>query len=258
MQEPEEVVILKLETEINYSTNIIPLSLESGLSGLIFSPMPHVLPAGSYQFDAGIIPGSFSVPINTQEINNTVVLPFQINFRVSPVNRFELSGSFNINSYFENQKQTGWGLSGAAKYNIINTNPLFFAAGISYIWAANYGENPLTPGSGIGLHAPLSLDLENFSITFCPSLFWHGPSGPIPSLLLSTGALYRGNWVNTGLSMRCELDLKENSLPPRFLTGAEVHLFPPPSNFVFSFIGGIWTQEQHIGGFGGLKIGIIN
>jgi len=258
MQEPEEVVILKLETEINYSTNIIPLSLKSGLSGLIFSPMPHVLPAGSYQFDAGIIPGSFSVPVNTQEINNTIVLPFQLNFRVSPFNRFELSASFNINSYLENQMQAGWGISGAAKYNIINTNPLFFAAGISYTWTANYGENPLTPGRGIGLHTPLSLELASFSITFCPSLFWHGHAEPIPSLHLSAGTLRRGNWVNTGLSMRYELDLKENSLSPRFLTGTEVHLFPPPSNFVFSVIGGMWTQEQRVGGFGGLKIGIIN
>jgi hypothetical protein len=44
---------------------------------------------------------------------------------------------------------------------------------------------------------------------------------------------------------------------PRFLTGVEVHLFPPPSNFVFSLRGGMWTQDSITGGYAGLGIGMI-
>ncbi|MDR2543297.1 MAG: PEGA domain-containing protein [Treponema sp.] len=248
---------LRLETEINYSAAIIPLSVDSGISGLLLTPMPHVLAQGSFQFDAGFFVGNFLLP---QKINESGVFgfPFLINMRVTPLEKLELNTSFNINSY--PNKQTSSGFSGSAKYQIIDGSdiPLYLAAGISYAWAGYNGDSPLSPGRGFGLHSPLSYELTNLSIVFCPALFWHGPEGLTPALLLSTGVLYRDNWYNAGLSARCEIDFRENAESPKFLTGAELHLFPPPSNLVFSLLGGVWVQGKRLGGYGGLRIGIIN
>ena len=255
---------LSMTAEIKFADNIIPLSLESGISGLTFSPLPHVLPSGSYQITAGIFFGSFPLPdFTSRDLSNALGLPLEINMRISPFNRFELTTSVNIVPYFENHVQksfAGWGISGSAKFNIIESSsiPLAFAAGVSYTWAGNTGELPLSPGKGLGIHAPLSLEFTNFSIAFCPSSFWQGPEGLVPVLLLSAGALYKGANVNAGLSARCELDFTKESFNPKYLAGADVYLYPLPSNLFISFSAGAIFQERCLGWYGGFKLGIIN
>jgi len=254
--EPVNIVSIKLETEINYSANIFPLSLESGISGLTFSPMPQVLPANSFQIDASFNFGSYNVPDNTQ--NTCLALPFVIDVRGAPINRMELAASLNINSYFLSkvQKSTvGWGITGSVKYKVVDNNPFSFAIGASYAWAKEYGELPLSMGKGLGLYTPLSLKLTDFLIIFSPAFLWS--QNFVPSLHFSAGALYLSNSINAGISVRCDLNLTDNT-PLKILAGAEVNLFPPPSNFVFSFMAGMWTQKQLLGWYGGLKVGIIN
>jgi len=254
----EEIFSFTLETGIYYSTDIFPLSLESGIAGLTFAPMPHVLPSGSYQLDAGIFFGNFYL----QE-KNSFALPVEINMRISPYNRLELTAFVNIIPYFGNKTQktsAGWGIAGSIKYNIIESGsiPLAFAAGVSYAWAGKSGELPQSPGRGVGIHLPLSLELTNFSIIFSPSVFWHGPENPAPLLLLSTGVLYKGAKINAGLSARCEMNFTEKPFNPGFLTGAEVSLLPSSSNLFFSFLAGVIYQQQRVGWYSGFKIGIIN
>jgi hypothetical protein len=247
-----QIISINMETELA-STNIFPQSLDGGIAGLVFSPLPHVLPAGSYQFTAGV---------HFCSAEGTNILPFNLGLRISPFDRFELTSVFNINPHLENQ--TGWGVSGSVMYNFFDGSgsfPLALSAGISYTWASSTGEHPLGAGRGIGLYAPLSLELSiqnlgQFSIILCPSIFWYGPESLIPKLLLSAGVLYRGSWLTGGLSMRYEFDFTDG-ISPKIFTGAEVHIFPPPSNFVFSLRGGMWTQDSVAGGFGGLGIGII-
>ena len=254
----EDVFTFELKTEIYYSADSFPLLLESGISGLTFAAMPHTLPAGSFQIDSGIIFGSFFI-----EKINTFSLPVEINMRVSPYRKLELAASVNVNPYFGNKalaSSVGWGISGSVKYNIVDGSafPLAFAAGISYKWAGNLGELPLSPGRGVGIHLPLSLELTKFSIVFSPNVFWHGPENPAPMLLLSTGALYKGVKINAGFSARCEMDFTEQPFNPRFLAGAEVHVLPPRSNLFCSILTGIIYHEQNIGWYGGFKIGIKN
>ena len=100
------------------------------------------------------------------------------------------------------------------------------------------------------------MELSIFSIVFSPGIFWKGPEGLIPDLLLGAGVLYKGSWFNTGLSMRTEFDFKENT-GVKFLSGAQAHFYPSPSNLVFSAHAGIWTQSSRVGGYGGIGIGII-
>ena len=235
-----EIHSLEMETEINYSISIFPLSLDSAAAGLTFVQMPNVLPAVSYQYNAGVFFSSFG-------------LPFKINMRISPFNRFELATVFNINI---NQTQTGWGISGSAKYNFLDGADIPFAlsASVSYAWANSAGEHKLGHGKGIGVHAPMSAELTKFSIIFCPSIFWRGPEGIIPELLFGAGVLYRGSWMTGGVSARGEFDLADNNF--RFLTGAEAHFIPPDLNFVFTLQGGIITSGS-IDWYAGLGIGFI-
>ncbi|GHV95385.1 hypothetical protein AGMMS50293_17050 [Spirochaetia bacterium] len=258
---------LKLQTEINYSINIYPLSLASGFSGLAFAPVPSVLPQGSFQIEADILFGSFSAPEQTaQPARPFSALPFEMGLRFTPINRLEIAAVLNANPKFDGA--AGWGFTGSAKFKILNSAgalPLGMAAGISYAWAGTDGEAPLGSGRGGGLYLPLSLELPSLSLVFSPGMRWPGPDDPIPRLLLSTGALYRGPWYTAGLSLRPEFDFTNSgnrtNIPfadrVRFLTGAEARFYPPPSNLIFSVLGGAWIRGSHAGGFGGLGIGLL-
>ena len=256
-EDENETHLKRLRTEINYSLNIFPLSLESGIAGLAFAPMPHVLPAGSYQINAGLLFGNFWLPLGANDGSYAFGFPFKINMRFAPLERMELTTVFNINPYIEHN--AGWGLSGSVKYNFFDGSgsvPLAFAAGASYAWASKTGDSQLSPGKGAGIYTPLSLEISSFSLVLCPAAFWHGPEGIAPDLLLSAGVHYHGSWLTSGISARYEFGFKEDN-EARFLTGAEINLFPPPSNIVFLIQGGIWIKSSNLGGYGGVGIGFI-
>ena len=248
---------LQLETEINYLFSIFPLSTESVVSGLAFTPLPHTLPGGSYQFEAGLIFKDFRMPSSAPEDGVISGLPFKIGMRAAPVNRLELTTVFNINPLFENQ--TGWGVSGSVKFNILDGSavPIVMSAAASYSWAGKNGESPLSPGRGAGLYIPLSLELANFSLALCPAAFWLGPEGITSEFLLSAAIMYKGGWFNAGLSARSEFNFVNNAKEPRILGGAQIYFFPPPSIFYFSLQGGVWGHGEFSGFYGGLGLGII-
>jgi len=261
-----EAIALTVETEIDNSLNVFPMSLSSGVPGLTFAPLPYTLPGGSFQIEGSILFGGFPTTKKSEKSANESIdekafssLPFEIGIRISPVKKLELAVVFNIYPRFDNS--AGWGIAGSAKFNIFNGGgiPLFFAVGVSYAWASKNGEAPLSPGSGVGLYAPLSLEIAKFSLIFSPAIFWHGPDSAIPELLTGIGILYRGGWMNAGLSFRPEFDFSSSPIADniRLLTGAEVRIYPPPSNLVFSLQAGMWNKGEHIGGYGGVGIGVI-
>jgi len=256
--EAAETSALKLETEISYSISIFPLSLSGGLPGLVFAPLPHTLSARSFQIEGGILFGSF----REQGERPFSGLPFEIGLRVAPIKKLELSTVFNANPHFGNsddKKSVGWGISGSVKYNILGGGdiPLALAVGASYAFAREKGEGALSPGRGVGLYIPFSLELKAFSVVFTPTAFWRGPEKPAPALLLSAGVLYRGGWFNAGLSLRPEIGFNAEEDKFKLSAGVEARFYPPPSNLVFSFQAGIRTFGGRTGGFGGLGIGVI-
>jgi len=259
---PPEAIALTQETEIDNSINVFPVSLAGGIPGLTFAPLPHTLPGGSFQVEGSLLLGRFPAPEKNENADKERAfssLPFEIGIRIAPVDKLEFTAVFNIYPRFNNS--AGWGIAGSAKYNIVNGGgiPLFFAAGISYAWSSENGEAPLSSGRGVGLYAPLSLELANFSLVFSPAIFWHGPDSAIPMLLLGVGVLYRGGWMNAGISFRPEFDFSGSPIADniKLLTGAEVRIYPPPSNLVFSFQTGMWTKGDQIGAYGGLGFGVI-
>ena len=253
-QEEARISELKLKTEINYSLNIFPLSLESGIAGLSFAPMPHTMPAKSFQVNASFL-------FNNNEYAG-ISFPFKLALRISPFERFELVSVLNFNPYIEHD--IGWGALGSLKYNFFDGSasaPIAFSLGASYTWANNTqsaasGEYPLSPGKGVGFYAPFSLELEKISVVFCPAAFWLGPEGLVPELLLSAGVMYHGGRFNSGLSARYEFDFKEDN-NSRFLAGAEINIFPSPSNIVYSILGGVLLIDSSLGYYAGLGIGLI-
>jgi hypothetical protein len=252
----EKVFQLTMQSEVDYSIDLFPLSLTGGTPGLMFAPLPHVLPAESYQIEAEILFGNFLFQ-ESAGVTAIVGFPFGIGLRVSPFKRLETAAFFNVNPRVDNS--TGFGISGSVKYNFLNGGafPLALAAGVNYAWAGRNGDDPLSPGRGVGLYIPLSLELAGFSVIISPAIFWRGPEGIIPAFLLSAGALYRGGWFSTGLSARVEFDFTENSGNPKFLAGLQAYFFPPPSNLFFSAKAGIWTKDSQTGGYGGAGIGLI-
>jgi hypothetical protein len=244
---------LKIETEINYSLNKYPASLNNGVSGLAFTPFPYVLPAGSFQIETNTVYGDFGFFTG---------FPFTFGVRFSPVKKLETTAVFNINPQ---NNDTGWGLSGSVKYNLVNNEniklPFSFSAIISYSYAGDNGENPLGAGKGIGIYLPVSCILTSGSLVsnilfFSPGLFWHGPDELTPILLLSAGYLLQYKDIYIGLSARAEFDLKDNG-KPRFLAGTETRIFPMPSGLYFSLQAGMWMQNSNFGGFAGLGIGVV-
>lgn len=258
-------ITLTMETEINYSISIFPLSLSGGISGMVFAPLPHVLPQGSFQIDSGIIAGTFPGE------SFLSCLPFEMGVRFSPLRRLEFAANINIRPRFKDVSAE-WGAGGSAKFNILSGEdsiPLALAAGVFGAWAGEAdeadeadtadetGEAPLSCGKGGGIYLPFSVELSNFSIVFSPGFFLHIQDDTVPLLLFSGGILYRHEWINTGLSARYELDFTGEQINARLLAGAEARFYPPPSNLVFSLIGGIWKQSECMGGFGGLGFGVI-
>jgi len=243
--EPQSVSA-SIQTEVNYSLNVLPLSIESGSAGLSFSPLPSVFKfINNYQINAGL---SF----------DTDGFPFKIGLRVLPFNRFELAAAFGVNPQL-NGENAIWSITGSAKYNILNGTgsvPIAFSLGASYEWATGTHENNFSAGRGIGFFAPLSLELANFSIVLSPGAFWRGPEGAVPDFQLSAGVLYRAFLFNAGISARYEFDFNviNNS---RLLASAEARFFPEPSFVFYTLQGGIIMRGEKINGYGGIGVGLI-
>jgi hypothetical protein len=118
----------------------------------------------------------------------------------------------------------------------------------------------------LALSLPLSWKAgKNLSLEFSPGVFWTGedsyPAEALPRLLLSGGLLFRRPSFTAGLSLQSRAHFagtgKEDPGFGPLMAAAEIRLFPPPSNVVFSLLGGGWTDFGRFGGFGGIGIGVI-
>ncbi|MDR2133727.1 MAG: PEGA domain-containing protein [Treponema sp.] len=261
--------VFELQTEIDFSASIYPLSLSGGVPGLLFAPVPAVLPRGSFQIEAGLLFGKFSLPEEFTRAGPERIfssLPFDGGFRFVPLDRLEIAAALNSNTRFDGG--AGWGFTGSAKYVFLPGTPslpLGMAAAVSYSWAGEGGEAPLGTGRGGGLYLPLSLRFGFVSLLFSPGMRWAGMDDPVPRLLLSAGALFQGPWFIAGISLRPDFDFTSPGERGgmsfadrvRFLGGAEFKFYPPPSNLVFTLSGGVWLRNAAVGGFGGAAVGIL-
>ena len=255
-----------IQTELDSSKLIYPLSLSSGKSGLFYAPLPSLLPAGSFQIEGSLLAGS---PPRGGEPWTS--LPFAVAFRFSPIDRLELSAALNVIARFEGEASAGAG--GGVKWIYLDSNdsglPLDAAAGLVFSWTGKTALFPFGMASGFELYFPFRLNLGRiFSISLSPAALWTGdfaeeksgfPWEPVPRLLVSGGVMAQMAWFSAGLSVRSEYKFSgDGPWPPYIMTGAEARFFPPPSSFVFSFIGGIWVRGSELGGYGGLGIGMIH
>jgi len=249
---------------------IYPLNMTSGTSGLFFTPDSAVLPVGSFQINALMLYGSFSIPEKTAAEHNYssfILFPIDFSFRFSVLNKTEFAGSFN--GVFSNSNNNGFGFTVSAKYSFLSGTgdlPFGLAAGISYNYSNNNGELPISAGRGLGLYVPMSLKFSPVKILFGPGMLWHGSADPVPRLLFNCGVMFRGSWYTLGFSAREEFDFTNKGSRSgisfqdrlRFHTGLEANFYLRPSNFVISVLGGLWVHGDNKGGFGGLSLGIIH
>ncbi|MDL2229231.1 PEGA domain-containing protein, partial [Treponema sp. OttesenSCG-928-L16] len=85
----------ELSLVIDSSIQIYPVSLSAGTPGLLFSPMPEILPAGSFQFDGTMMFGK--APLSDKAWKS---LPFSGAFRFSFLELFEIGTAVNISPVF--------------------------------------------------------------------------------------------------------------------------------------------------------------
>jgi hypothetical protein len=244
-------------TEISYS-NFTFLSTDSVVSGLTFSPLPHTLPGGNSQFEAGFIFKDFRMPSANKEDGVISGMPFKISLRLAPFSKLELTTVFNINPLYENQ--AGCGFSSSVKLNFYNarTIPIVMSAAASYSWAGKNGEMPLSSGRGLGLYLPLSLELSKFSIAVCPAVFWRTREGITPEFLLSGGIMYNGGYpFSAGVSARSEFNFKDKEQKPKIFAGAQLYYYSFYNILYISLQGGMWKQGEHLGFYGGLMLGFF-
>jgi hypothetical protein len=245
--------------ELDSSRDIRPMTLFSAKAGLFFAPVVSLLPPGSFQIEGGLLFGS---PPYTGEAWRS--LPFAAGFRVSPAERLEISAAINLLPIPGESARTAAG--GAVKWAFLKPPGSFpgFAAGAVFSWAEKTAAAPFGMGSGIELFFPLQMDLRApFSFLLTPACIWTGDNGfpwePAPRLLLSGGFLARLAYATAGFSVRSEYPLGgEAPRPSSIMISGEIKLFPPPSNLVFSALGGLWIRDSSLGGFGGVGIGLIN
>jgi len=255
-----------MELAIDSSSVISPLTFSSGKSGFLFAPLPSALPAGSFQLEGSLLGGSLVSNDPWESIS------FSLAFRISPVKKLELSAALNPTVHFNENAELG--VSGGVKWVFIDKDdasrrqtahrhfPFGAAAGAVFSWTGNTALTPFGMACGIELFFPLELGLGKlFSLSVSPAALWTGPDGfplePIPRLLISGGLLMRLDYLSAGFSIRSEFDFNADPLPPFILVGGEIKIFPPPSSFVFSLIGGMWRRGNSMGGFGGVGIGMI-
>jgi hypothetical protein len=249
---------LSLQTIIDSSVVIYPLSLAASVPGLIFAPVPENLPKGSFQIEGVLYFGAVSE--GSKAFSS---LPFEMDMRFSPLDRLEFSAGLGVVPVFGDGM--GWAAGGSAKWLILRSRsvfPLEMASAASCFWTQKPLESPQRAGTS--LYLPMSLGLGRFfSVLLSPGVFWAGFDEPVPRLVLSGGLLFRHSWFSAGLSLRPEFNISGRTKPdpdnsPVTLQSAvELKLYPPPSNLVYTLFGGLTAHGSYRGGFGGVGIGII-
>jgi hypothetical protein len=247
---------------IDSSLNIYPLSSSAFVSGLFFSPLPEPIPRGSFQIDGSLLFGSAVAAGKAWD-----ALPFAAALRFSPVENFEITAALNITPYFD--ENTASALGGGLKWAFLRPGPgagLTVAAALSYAWANEGTLTPFGAPAGAAFSLPFSWRLgEALSLGLSLGALWTGeegyPTEALPRLLLSGGLLFRRSVFTAGLSLQSRAllagtDREEAGFGPLMAAG-EIRFFPPPSNMVFSLLGGAWTDSGRQGGFGGIGIGLI-
>jgi hypothetical protein len=236
---------------------IRPFSVYSGKAGLLYAPAAAVLPAGSFQIDGSLL---FGKPA-AGGVEAWKSLPFAGAFRFSPASRVEAAAALNVLPVFGRDARLAAGASVKWAFCSPAGQPFGAAAGAVFSWADKAPVTPFGMGSGIELFFPVQANAGTvLSFLLSPGCIWTGEEGfpwePVPRLLVSGGVMARLPWATAGLSARGEFPFT-GGLEPSVMLGGELKLFPPPSSFVFSLMGGFWKKGPGLGLFGGAGIGII-
>jgi hypothetical protein len=249
----------EMTVTIDSSVNIYPLSSSAGNSGLFFSPLPEILPRGSFQVDGNLLFGKVTTTVDAR-----IALPFAATLRLSPLDRLEMTAALNVTPYIDDGAvpSVGGTLKWVFKKSRVES-PLGLALGISYAWAREGTVTPFGTAAGGSLSLPLLWRMRSgISLAVSPAVLWTGeegyPAESIPRFLFSGGILFRRLFFTAGLSLRSEYIFQGTAVDfGPLMAAAEIRFFPPPSSMVFSLLGGGWFRDGRGGGYGGIGIGLI-
>lgn len=249
-----------LRLVIDASIDIRPASLLAGIGGLLFAPDARLLPAKSFQIDAGFLSGR---PLGAAAYFGPP--PFAFGFRASPSDGWELAAAAGVLPDASGGAAAG-GSASVRKTAFGRTSSDALAGAYALRLGFIPSGAPAPFGGPSGVEAAFALEWSPFedapvSFVATPSLLWTGPDGLPSSLLpraaLSAGASFRAASFTAGLSARSELILDGGVRPGATLAGAEFRFFPEPSVLVFSATAGGWFDGSSAGAFGGFGFGVL-
>jgi hypothetical protein len=247
---------------VDSSLTHYPLTLFGAVSGLLFAPLPLILPQGGFQVEGNILFGQIPGLAGEGAFSS---LPFEAGFRFAPLEGLEFSAALEAVPVFGGGAE--WGFSFSPKWRFLKTGPLEAAVTAGFSWSGDMDISPRR--GGLSLYLPLSWALvPSFSLVLDPGLYWRQWREGSPRMLLGAGAQYRFADFSAGLSLRQEYRLHDPSGKAEdegsvvLLWAAELKWQPPRTNLVFTLLGGsrYWNAaapSRESGGFGGLGMGII-
>lgn len=247
--------------ELDYTAEIVPLTLDRLRPGLEYAEYSHVLPQGSFQISTALSAGGFVGKAPKVFYG----LPFTTAFRLTPLESFETTFTVHITPKFSGSDAISGGGGAALKKEFWRSMGALpgLSAGAAYSWVDGAAFTERGLAAGAALHAALSWDISGgVSLLVSPALLWTGNDGfpreNAPRFEAGAGVLIKRHSFITGISTRSLVGFtgETRGISP-FDVGISLFWFPAAAHTVFG--AALQCRPEHSTTFlsGTFSLGII-
>jgi hypothetical protein len=255
----DKIISEQRQVRVDYSAEIIPLTMLCLRPGLTNAEFPRILPKGSFQISSILLAGAFNT--RTKPFSQ---LPFAMGIRFSPLNTVEMSASVHISPLLnDNRKNFIDGTGIYLKKEAIHTHGAVpgISFGLSYSWVNAKSKSDAGLPAGAGINSALNWKLpRGFFLLFSPALLWNGENGfpqeAAPKIISGAGILWKYGFWTAGISAQSFGVFDESSRQMQRVT-AEIFCYPPPSNFAMGLSVNCSIEERTAFFSGGLTLNIL-
>ena len=242
----------------------------TGVSGMLFTGTPDVLPKGSYQAGAFIM-GHFE----KAESGYSAFFPAQLSFRWSPLHNFEVSGQGT--SFMETDGTSPFSLGAGIKFRFLNAGEKFKTAGalaFKGTFLSRESTDTLTNFQGFALGLPWEFRLGPVSLILMPDVMISNRNVAygIEDRTIPERSFYAWGYARTGIAL--DFGTVWGGISGAMRTypfcmgvypqlpislGGELHLVVPDTQLTFSVLtAGEFVSLTNFYGLFGIGLGFIN
>jgi hypothetical protein len=264
----EQVLSEKLSVKIDSSFDLAYRNVWSGISGLLYTPTPEVLPFGSIQFQSLL-----SAHCNSSAIDESLEAPSTISGRFGMPFNSEIDGTLKF--IFKGiELEPAFGITLAYKIRLFNTAAdLSFSAGCitKFSYQHDYNLDTYADFTGASIGIPLLLQFGDFYLAATPEVIfsWQtvslsssetGDSGFHVWLYARTGIFYDTEFLLCGLSlsMRSAAFSQDFALDLPLHAGFEINILIPQSPlYISGLLGMEYLDSDIVYILGGVGFGLL-